>query len=100
MKDKMQRISDALYTLARKRNDIYAEGILGVSELDAAEPMGPEKVMRYLKVTGDELLELVRCGPIVRPGKRSKGRVAWRADEIVPHRDWIAERREDGLTLL
>lgn len=97
----MNDIHEALRRLAVERTDIYIDGqIVPLDVLDAAQPMEPAAVMRTLNISGAELVALVRHGKIALPGKRRGNRVAWRADDIFPHKDWIKDRRDDGLSLL
>jgi hypothetical protein len=72
------------------RNDINDGEIVPLGELDACQPIRPEQVLKYLKISEDKLIELLMKGRLPPPGKQTKGRVAWRFDEVralVPFRD-------------
>jgi predicted DNA-binding transcriptional regulator AlpA len=56
--------------------------IAPLRELDASQPIRPEQALKYLKISEDELIELLKTGELPRPGKQTKGRVAWRFDEV------------------
>lgn len=75
---------------AVQRNDINDGEIVPLGELDASQPIRPEQVLKYLKISEEELIELLKTGRLLHPGKQTKGRVAWRFDEVralVPFRD-------------
>ncbi len=72
------------------RNDINDGEFVPLGELDACQPIRPEQVLKYLKIGEDGLIELLMTGRLPQPGKQTKGRVAWRFDEVralVPFRD-------------
>ena len=75
---------------AVERTDIYGGGVLPLDVLAACQPMRPNTVLERLGINSNQLIGMLLLGHIGRPGKRTNGRVAWRADEIaalVPYRD-------------
>jgi len=78
------------------RQDIYPGLVMGpLHVLDAALPMYPDRVMKALGVTADQLLRLVATRIIGRPGKMGEGKVAWRQDEVDPIRGRVRVMVED-----
>ena len=72
----------ALWELSAQRKDVL-EHCMGPQEVAvAATAVRPHRVLSALKVTEEELLELVRSGVLPPPADWGHGRVAWRWDEI------------------
>ena len=64
------------------RRDIYAGGIAPPRSLDAAQPMRPAEAIGRLKISQAILVAVLGTGDLTRPGKLTRGHVAWRKDEV------------------
>jgi predicted DNA-binding transcriptional regulator AlpA len=64
------------------RRDIYAGGVAAPWVLDAAQPMRPPEVIKRLKISQAILVGILATGDLPRPGKLTRGHVAWRKDEV------------------
>jgi predicted DNA-binding transcriptional regulator AlpA len=65
-----------------ERSDIYERGIGSVRAVDTAQPIRLDKVVAWLSVSEEELLDLLKSGNLPRPGQDGHGRVIWRKDEV------------------
>jgi predicted DNA-binding transcriptional regulator AlpA len=77
---------------AVERSDVYEGGIGPADEVRTAQPMRPERVLKLLGVSTDELVAFLQYERLPPPKLLGPGRVAWRADEIYKLR---AELEED-----
>jgi predicted DNA-binding transcriptional regulator AlpA len=92
--------SDELQALAIERKDIIEIGGIGSPDvISSMMPVDAEAAMKILGVSVSELVAMVKANRLPRPGKRRNGKVAWPQVEIHAVKDWIIERREDGLPL-
>lgn len=64
------------------RRDIYAGGVAPPRVLDAAQPMRPPEVIKRLNISQAILIGILAIGDLPRPGKLTRGYVAWRKDEV------------------
>jgi predicted DNA-binding transcriptional regulator AlpA len=64
------------------RRDIYAGCIAPPRSLDAAQPMRPAEAIGRFKISQAILVARLVAGDVPRPGKLTRGHVAWRKDEV------------------